>query len=84
MDQVAKVATVVLATYEDEVAMHHCRSVRDAATRLADVGVPEVVVKCGAEGPTRSSVATLCTSPRRAWSAWSTPPLPVTLSPADI
>jgi 2-dehydro-3-deoxygluconokinase len=50
MDQVAKVATVVLATFEDEVAMHHCRSVRDAATRLADLGVPEVVVKCGAEG----------------------------------
>ena len=50
MDQVAKVATVVLATYEDEVAMHHCQSVRDAATRLADLGVPEVVVKSGAEG----------------------------------
>ena len=32
----AKVATVVLATYEDEVAMHNCRSVRDAVTRLAD------------------------------------------------
>jgi 2-dehydro-3-deoxygluconokinase len=50
MDQVAKVATVVLATYEDEVAMHSCRSVRDAVTRLADLGVPEVVVKSGAEG----------------------------------
>ena len=50
MDQVAKVATVVLATYEDEVAMHHCQSVRDAATRLADLGVPEVIVKSGAEG----------------------------------
>jgi 2-dehydro-3-deoxygluconokinase len=50
MDQVAKVATVVLATFEDEVAMHNCRSVRDAVTRLADLGVPEVVVKSGAEG----------------------------------
>jgi 2-dehydro-3-deoxygluconokinase len=50
MDQVAKVATVVLATYEDEVAMHHCQSVRDAATRLAELGVPEVVIKSGAEG----------------------------------
>ena len=50
MDQVAEVATVVLATFEDEVAMHHCRSQRDAATRLADLGVPEVVVKSGAGG----------------------------------
>jgi 2-dehydro-3-deoxygluconokinase len=50
MDRVAEVATVVLATFEDEVAMHHCRSQRDAAVRLADLGVPEVVVKSGAEG----------------------------------
>ena len=50
MDQVSKVATVVLATFEDEVAMHHCRSVRESATRLAELGVPEVVVKSGADG----------------------------------
>ena len=50
MDQVSKVATVVLATFEDEAAMHHCRSVQEAATRLAELGVPEVVVKSGADG----------------------------------
>ena len=50
MDQVSKVATVVLATFEDEVAMHHCQSVPESATRLAELGVPEVVVKSGAEG----------------------------------
>jgi 2-dehydro-3-deoxygluconokinase len=50
MDQVATVATVVLATFEDEVAMHQCGSVPEAAARLAELGVPEVVVKSGAEG----------------------------------
>ena len=50
MDDVARVATVVLATFEDEVAMHRCRSVDEAVTRLADLGVPEVVVKVGADG----------------------------------
>ena len=50
MDEVSKVATVVLATFEDEVAMHQCRSVQEAAARLAELGVPEVVVKSGADG----------------------------------
>jgi len=39
MDQVAEVATVVLATFEDEVAMCHCQSVSDAAARFVDLGV---------------------------------------------
>ena len=50
MDEVSRVATVVLATHEDEVAMHHCRSVAESAERLAKLGVSEVVVKSGADG----------------------------------
>lgn len=50
MDQISSVATIVFATLEDEVAMHHCRSAPDCAARLAGIGVPEVVVKSGAEG----------------------------------
>ena len=50
MDEVAAVATVVFATFDDEAAMHRCRSVAAAADRLAGLGVPEVVVKSGADG----------------------------------
>ena len=85
MDQVSKVATVVLATFEDEVAMHHCQSVPESAMRLADAGVPEVVVKSGAEG-----AYLLVGGEGRAHtrvpasSASSTPRPPATPSPADI
>jgi 2-dehydro-3-deoxygluconokinase len=50
MDQVSAVASIVFATFEDEAAMHRCRSVREAAVRLAGLGVPEVIVKSGADG----------------------------------
>jgi len=50
MDEVAKAASVVFATFDDEAAMHGCRSVADAADRLTTLGVPEVVVKSGADG----------------------------------
>ena len=72
----AKVATVVLATYEDEVAMHNCRSVRDAVTRLADLGAPEVVVKSGAEGAHVLVGADAVHIPAREWNASSTRPRP--------
>lgn len=50
MDEVSSVASIVFATLEDEVAMHRCASVSDAATRFTELGVPEVVVKSGADG----------------------------------
>jgi 2-dehydro-3-deoxygluconokinase len=50
MDEVSTAASIVLATFDDEVAMHGCSSVPDAATRLAALGVSEVVVKSGADG----------------------------------
>jgi 2-dehydro-3-deoxygluconokinase len=50
MDEVAKIAGVVFATFDDEAAIHGCRSVSEAADRLVELGVPEVVVKSGADG----------------------------------
>jgi 2-dehydro-3-deoxygluconokinase len=50
MDAVSSVSTVVLATLDDEAALHGCQSVGDAAQRLRALGVPEVVVKAGAQG----------------------------------
>lgn len=50
MDAITGVADIVFATLEDEVAMHRCQSADEAAARLADLGVPEVVVKSGADG----------------------------------
>ena len=50
MDQISRVADVVFATFEDEEAMHRCRAVSDCAARLAALGVPEVIVKTGADG----------------------------------
>jgi 2-dehydro-3-deoxygluconokinase len=50
MDEVSNVSSIVFATFEDEVAMHGCPSVPAAAARLAGLGVPEVVVKSGADG----------------------------------
>jgi 2-dehydro-3-deoxygluconokinase len=50
MDQISQVASIALATWEDEAAMHHCRAPMDCAVRLAAQGVPEVVVKSGANG----------------------------------
>ena len=50
MDEVAKTADVVFATFDDEAAMHGCRSVAEAADRLVGLGIPEVVVKSGADG----------------------------------
>jgi 2-dehydro-3-deoxygluconokinase len=50
MDPISTVATVVLATFDDEHALHGCRSVDEAAARLAGLDVPEIVVKCGADG----------------------------------
>ena len=84
MDEVSKVATVVLATFEDEVAMHHCQSVQESATRLAELGVPEVVVKSGAEGAHLLVGSEAVHIPAPASSASSTPPPPATPSPADI
>ena len=50
MDAIAEVADIVFATFEDEAAMHRCRSMQEAASRLTGLGVPETVVKCGADG----------------------------------
>jgi 2-dehydro-3-deoxygluconokinase len=50
MDQFSHVATIALATWEDEAAMHHCPTPMDCADRLAAQGVREVVVKSGANG----------------------------------
>jgi 2-dehydro-3-deoxygluconokinase len=50
MDQISQVASIALATWEDEAAMHHCRTPMDCADRLAAQGVHEVVVKSGANG----------------------------------
>src|SRR5689334_11679096 len=50
MDAIADVADIVFATLEDEAAMHGCHSAGEAAARLAERGVPEVVVKSGADG----------------------------------
>src|SRR5262245_1659146 len=50
MDLVSRVATVILATFDDEHAVHGCRSVDETAARLAGLDVPEVIVKRGAEG----------------------------------
>jgi 2-dehydro-3-deoxygluconokinase len=50
MDDVARTASIVFATYEDEAAMHACSSPEAAARRLAGLGVPEVVMKHGASG----------------------------------
>jgi 2-dehydro-3-deoxygluconokinase len=50
MDDVSSVSSIVFATFDDEVAMHGCSSVPDAAARLARLGVPEVVVKTGPDG----------------------------------
>ncbi len=50
MDQVCSLADTVFATFEDEAAMHGCADPRQAAHRLAALGVPQVVVKSGAHG----------------------------------
>jgi 2-dehydro-3-deoxygluconokinase len=50
MDRVSRVATVVLATLDDETALHRSRTPAECADRLAALGVPEVVVKTGADG----------------------------------
>jgi 2-dehydro-3-deoxygluconokinase len=50
MDRMSKVATVVLATFDDEQAMHGCRTVGEVASRLTGLGVSEAIVKCGPEG----------------------------------
>lgn len=50
MDTVSTVATVVFATFDDERAMHGCRSAREAAQRLENLNIPEIVVKSGADG----------------------------------
>jgi 2-dehydro-3-deoxygluconokinase len=50
MDQFSQVAGIALATWEDEAAMHRCRTPMECADRLAAQGVAEVVVKSGANG----------------------------------
>lgn len=50
MDQISHVASIALATWEDEAAMHDCRTPMECAERLAAQGVREVVVKSGANG----------------------------------
>ena len=50
MDAIADVADIVFATFDDEAAMHQCRSAEEAAMRLARLGVPEIVVKSGPDG----------------------------------
>jgi len=50
MDQISRVASIVFATLDDEIAMHGSRTPTECAQRLAGLGVEEVVVKTGAEG----------------------------------
>jgi 2-dehydro-3-deoxygluconokinase len=50
MDAVAGSADVVLATLDDETALHDVVSPADAVARLAALGPAEVVVKAGADG----------------------------------
>jgi 2-dehydro-3-deoxygluconokinase len=50
MDAIGDIADIVFATFDDEAAMHGCRSADEASSRLADLGVPEIVVKSGADG----------------------------------
>jgi 2-dehydro-3-deoxygluconokinase len=50
MDQISRLATIVFATLDEETAMHGSRTAAEAADRLARLGVPEAVVKTGADG----------------------------------
>ncbi|MDQ1655844.1 MAG: 2-dehydro-3-deoxygluconokinase [Cryptosporangiaceae bacterium] len=50
MDQFCQSADIVLATWDDESALHGCGTLAQAADRLAALGPAEVVVKDGPAG----------------------------------
>jgi 2-dehydro-3-deoxygluconokinase len=50
MDQFCRASDIVLATWDDEAALHGCASLAEAAGRLAALGPAEVVVKDGPAG----------------------------------
>jgi 2-dehydro-3-deoxygluconokinase len=50
MTRAAQVCTHALFSYDDEVLLHGDRSPSESMTRIAAIGVPEVVLKLGADG----------------------------------
>ncbi|MYN20093.1 sugar kinase [Rugamonas sp. FT107W] len=50
MDRAAQVCTHALFSFDDEVLLHGDRSPAGALARIAAIGVPEVVLKLGADG----------------------------------
>jgi 2-dehydro-3-deoxygluconokinase len=50
MDQFCEASDIVLATWDDEAALHGCGTLAEAADRLAALGPAEVVVKDGPAG----------------------------------
>ncbi|NVD73683.1 sugar kinase [Duganella sp. BJB1802] len=50
MDRAAQVCTHALFSFDDEVLLHGDRSPAEALARIAALGVPEVVLKLGADG----------------------------------
>ncbi|GJI94007.1 ketodeoxygluconokinase [Duganella caerulea] len=50
MDRAAQVCTHALFSFDDEVLLHGERSPAEALARIAALGIPEVVLKLGADG----------------------------------
>lgn len=57
MDRAAQVCTHALFSFDDEVLLHGDRSPAEALARIAAIGVPEVVLKLGADGCLLGGVA---------------------------
>jgi len=84
MSSVLRECDLALVTLEDEIALGECHDASSCAAHLAALGVPEIVVKLGADGALVRTEAAgsmhVRTTPGSPW----TPPEPVTASTAPI